>query len=442
MTNLVSRPNSELTFDGTLSTGNVGVVSYEWDFGDKTATATGSTATHAYTQEGTYTVTLTVKDAKENADTATTTVTVEATSRTVEFTTKYLATGSETAQILGNTDITIASTKENEQEILLRSDENGKATTALKPGNYIVSALCGAAKLFGYVLYVAPEEDDTAVQQEELVLTRVRSGGLEGSLTVHEMQYQEIVDAGIDITNPDNQYVYKYKAKFIYGNDGGTADPISFDYYVNSSGSCLGYSGGGGSGGGSGGDAGTGGGSTSGMAITGGWFYAPQEDIYIQPIGGDPKGNQYFLVIDGSVGFLKQIFHVELLLVNSGGTDWVENCYAEIDLPEGLSLAAMNGGSQKKRVLVNDDGKIDAGEQGVAEWFVRGDQAGEYKIKVDVDGEYYADALDVSEYAVPAMQWVCGDGVIEGDGANLNPQGQATRAEAATMLMRFCENYT
>lgn len=292
------------------------------------------------------------------------------------------------------------------------------------------------------MLYVAPEEDDTAVQQEELVLTRVRSGGLEGSLTVHEMQYQEIVDAGIDITNPDNQYVYKYKAKFIYGNDGGTADPISFDYYVNSSGSCLGYSGGGGSGGGSGGDAGTGGGSTSGMAITGGWFYAPQEDIYIQPIGGDPKGNQYFLVIDGSVGFLKQIFHVELLLVNSGGTDWVENCYAEIDLPEGLSLAAMNGGSQKKRVLVNDDGKIDAGEQGVAEWFVRGDQAGEYKIKVDVDGEYYADALDVSEYAVPAMQWACGDGVIEGDGANLNPQGQATRAEAATMLMRFCENYT
>lgn len=54
----------------------------------------------------------------------------------------------------------------------------------------------------------------------------------------------------------------------------------------------------------------------------------------------------------------------------------------------------------------------------------------------------YADALDVSEYAVPAMQWACGDGVIEGDGANLNPQGQATRAEAATMLMRFCENYT
>ena len=51
----------------------------------------------------------------------------------------------------------------------------------------------------------------------------------------------------------------------------------------------------------------------------------------------------------------------------------------------------------------------------------------------------YADALDVSEYAVPAMQWACGAGVIQGSGANLNPKDGATRAEAAAMLMRFCE---
>lgn len=51
----------------------------------------------------------------------------------------------------------------------------------------------------------------------------------------------------------------------------------------------------------------------------------------------------------------------------------------------------------------------------------------------------YADALDVSEYAMPAMQWACGTGVIEGSGANLYPQDSATRAEAATMLMRFIQ---
>ena len=51
----------------------------------------------------------------------------------------------------------------------------------------------------------------------------------------------------------------------------------------------------------------------------------------------------------------------------------------------------------------------------------------------------YADALEISEYAIPAMQWACGAGVIEGSGANLNPQDSATRAEAATMLMRFVQ---
>ena len=53
----------------------------------------------------------------------------------------------------------------------------------------------------------------------------------------------------------------------------------------------------------------------------------------------------------------------------------------------------------------------------------------------------YADAMDISEYAVPAMQWACGAGVMQGSGGNLSPQGQATRAEAAAMLMRFCEGY-
>ena len=51
----------------------------------------------------------------------------------------------------------------------------------------------------------------------------------------------------------------------------------------------------------------------------------------------------------------------------------------------------------------------------------------------------YADALDVSEYAIPAMQWACGAGIVEGSGANLNPQGQTTRAEAAIMLMRLIQ---
>ena len=53
----------------------------------------------------------------------------------------------------------------------------------------------------------------------------------------------------------------------------------------------------------------------------------------------------------------------------------------------------------------------------------------------------YTDVADLSEYAISAMQWAVGAGIINGtgDGSTLSPQGQATRAQAAVMLMRFCE---
>ncbi len=55
----------------------------------------------------------------------------------------------------------------------------------------------------------------------------------------------------------------------------------------------------------------------------------------------------------------------------------------------------------------------------------------------------YTDVANLSEYAIPAMQWAVGAGIINGtgDGSTLTPQGQATRAQAAVMLMRFCEEY-
>ena len=70
-------------------------------------------------------------------------------------------------------------------------------------------------------------------------------------------------------------------------------------------------------------------------------------------------------------------------------------------------------------------------------------QAKGYDVSIGEDTNIlsYTDALDVAEYAIPAMQWAVGAGIINGtgDGSTLTPQGPATRAQVATMLMRFCE---
>ena len=53
----------------------------------------------------------------------------------------------------------------------------------------------------------------------------------------------------------------------------------------------------------------------------------------------------------------------------------------------------------------------------------------------------YVDATSISEYAMSAFQWACGSGLIEGDeNGALTPLATATRAQAAAMIMRFCES--
>lgn len=55
----------------------------------------------------------------------------------------------------------------------------------------------------------------------------------------------------------------------------------------------------------------------------------------------------------------------------------------------------------------------------------------------------FRDGAFVSEYARTAMEWAVGTGIItgKGDGHLLDPQGNANRAECATIIMRFCETY-
>ncbi len=67
--------DTSATFDGSGSSDDEGIVSYQWDFGDG-GTASGITVSHIYSDPGTYTVTLTVTDVVGLSDTDTLTVTV------------------------------------------------------------------------------------------------------------------------------------------------------------------------------------------------------------------------------------------------------------------------------------------------------------------------------------------------------------------------------
>jgi hypothetical protein len=54
----------------------------------------------------------------------------------------------------------------------------------------------------------------------------------------------------------------------------------------------------------------------------------------------------------------------------------------------------------------------------------------------------YDDAFEISEYAIPAMQWACGSGIVvgssaDGNGMVLAPKVMITRAQLSVVLLRF-----
>ena len=59
--------------------------------------------------------------------------------------------------------------------------------------------------------------------------------------------------------------------------------------------------------------------------------------------------------------------------------------------------------------------------------------------KADGKLDSFSDAASVSTYAASAMQWAVANGIVNGSNGKLNPQDNATRAEVAAILRRFCE---
>ena len=66
-----------------------------------------------------------------------------------------------------------------------------------------------------------------------------------------------------------------------------------------------------------------------------------------------------------------------------------------------------------------------------------------YDTSARADFSSYQDSSMVSDFAAEAMQWAVGEKIITGkyNETQLDPKGNASRAECATIIMRFVEKY-
>ena len=67
-------------------------------------------------------------------------------------------------------------------------------------------------------------------------------------------------------------------------------------------------------------------------------------------------------------------------------------------------------------------------------------QAKGYDVSARADLSGFPDAGDIQDYATQALSWAVAEGLLQGfEDESLQPGGTATRAQIATILMRFCE---
>lgn len=108
----------------------------------------------------------------------------------------------------------------------------------------------------------------------------------------------------------------------------------------------------------------------------------------------------------------------------TGGAVWYEKA---------MAWAKENGISDGS----NPDGNITREQFATMLWRYAGSPAGDGTLSS------FGDSASVNGYAVDAMRWAVSTGIISGtDAGLLMPQGNATRAQVATMLMRFVEGLT
>ena len=265
----------------------------------------------------------------------------------------------ETQTGLENVKITFVS---GETSYETYTDEAGQLTYILPKGPYEITVEAAGYQVRN-LLYTLE-----AGEQEFPVINLTRDSFVSGSLEVTEMTKEEMEEAGIDLDDPDNQHVYKYAIKLEFEEALKEYD-ITAVTMKNTAGEIVfqGFQIGGGAAG-----------SVLERDKTYKFTAENDETVSISLIS-----ERLILVIYGEAHWLKEMFRAELLVVNTSASDTMENCTAEIILPEGMSLAAMETGEQDATQLIEE---IAPGGQEKLTWYLRGDEEGEYPVSVELIG--------------------------------------------------------
>lgn len=339
----VQRVGTEYVFDASESTGGASAIkNYEWDFGDGT-TGKGVSPTHAYQATGEYTVTLTLTDFWGNKDSF---------MQKIESVAKKsggirVSVKAENGSNLSDTVIQIQKSPNGKvQEV--STDYNGVYESALKNGTYTVSVYKS-----GYL----PKQQTVKVKDgiiKDIKFTLQQHEVVTGEVSHRKLDMREIIELGVDLENQDNWYIIEYTDTYVEEDTGEWKQRRRYlrdrEFVSDGGGEYSGY-------------IGTGGGS-----------------------GKDKNDGIYVHYVKRKIAFLKQMFEVELELTNHASKEFsLTNNKATLNLPvAGLSFIDFEDKRVQNTTVEFDDFPGEMTKK--LNWYIRGDQPGEYSLSVDYSG--------------------------------------------------------
>lgn len=361
----------EYIIDGSGSVDDGYIVSYAHDFGDGTV-GSGKSAVHSYAAEGSYVLSLTVTDNEGNTHTAARKVVVKGPNLTGNVTVRIV---DEKGAPVPNAPVYFDLGEEN--QVIRGTDASGYVSFTAEVGRHSV----GCVILNNQWLPVKRDLIVKAGETTSVSMTLINKPIVEGSFEIKRMTLEEIEAAGIDLSDPANQYYVEVVLHLEYGNV-ELSESIPYDALT--------------------------GGRQVIFDFTGKWKPKKEDDdepdpVVIVPnivggediVGGvrgwymeliDKSEDPKLMILDIPIGVqsLKEMFDVRLhILNNASGEFSMKDNVVTLDIPSGLSVVTDAYMASGKTVNIAE---IPGQTQKTVEWIVRGDRPGEYKVGADYSG--------------------------------------------------------
>lgn len=347
----------EYYFDAVSSFADLGIDSYQFDFGDGTVQkGKNAKVVHKYTNTGSYTITLSVVDTKGNTATTKYDVTVE--SPKMLGTVNVKAVDAEGNKITG---MPVYFDLDNTSDNVKYTDAKGYVKFTASAGSYAIGA---------YADGFLPVKKSIAVKagaESQLEITMVKEPIVTGEFEIDRMTLDEIIAAGIDTTDPANQQVVKVTLHLVYGST-----PVTMNVVTN--GKNI-YSG-----------------ETTIVDTDEGRRQLTASVVNTtNSVGGNGTsgfGNKNVIIaimdVPVEASFLKEFFDVKLHIVNHADREFeLTNNVVKLNVPKGMTLMDSNRTTADDTIYF---GSLKGQEEKTLNWILRGDKAGDYDLEADYSG--------------------------------------------------------